>query len=154
MAGMYYEDFEVGATIDHLLRRTVTEADNTWFSALTMNPQPLHMDEEFSKATNFGARIVNSIFTLGLITGMPVQDMTLGTTLGNLGFTEINFPRPVFHGDTLHSRTTVVDKRESRSNPHAGIVTARHEGLNQHEEIVCDCVRVFLMQRASAGGQA
>jgi acyl dehydratase len=144
--GMYFEDFEVGATIEHPLRRTVTEADNTWFSAMTMNPQPLHMDEEFSKDSPFRARIMNSIFTLGLITGMTVYDMTLGTTLGNLGFTEINFPKPVFHGDTLRSRTTVVSKRLSKSNPQSGIVTARHEGLNQRGEIVCDCVRVFMMQ--------
>jgi acyl dehydratase len=151
--GMYYEEFIVGDTVEHPLRRTVTEADNTWFSALTMNPQPLHMDEEFAKTSSFGQRIVNSIFTLGLITGMTVYDMTLGTTLGNLGFTEINFPRPVFHGDTLRSRTTVISKRESKSNPAAGIVTARHEGLNQRDEIVCDCVRVFLMQRRPEAGE-
>ena len=147
MSGMYYEDFVVDAVLDHPLRRTVTEADNTHFSDMTMNPQPLHMDEEFSKQSPYGSRIVNSIFTLGLVTGMTVYDMTLGTTLGNLGFTEINFPRPVFHGDTIRSRTTVVAKRESKSNPAAGIVTARHEGLNQRGEIVCDCVRVFMMKR-------
>jgi acyl dehydratase len=147
VSGMYYEQFVVGETLEHPLRRTITESDNTWFSALTMNPQPLHMDEESSKDTTFGTRIVNSVFTLGLVCGMPVYDMTLGTTLGNLGFTDIRFPAPVFHGDTLRSRTTVVEKRESRSNPAAGIVTARHEGLNQRDEIVCECTRVFLMKK-------
>ncbi|WP_256839146.1 MaoC family dehydratase [Ornithinimicrobium faecis] len=145
---MYYEDFTVGLVVEHPLRRTVTEADNTLFSALTMNPQPLHMDEEFSRQSPYGQRIVNSIFTLGLVTGMTVSDMTLGTTLGNLGFSEIKFPNPVFHGDTISSRTEVLKKRESASRPEAGIVTAMHQGHNQRGELVCECVRVFLMKRS------
>lgn len=148
---MHFEDFTVGLVVEHPLRRTVTEADNVWFSALTLNPQPLHVDEEFARTSPYGARIVNSIFTLGLVTGMTVSDMTVGTTLGNLGFTEITFPNPVFHGDTVRSRTEVLAARESKSRPDAGIVTARHSGFNQRDELVCECVRVFLMKRAEPG---
>lgn len=147
MSGMYFEDLPPGTVVKHALRRTVTETDNTWFSALTMNPQPLHMDEEFAKQSPYGTRIVNSVFTLGLITGMTVTDMTLGTTLGNLGFKEISFPRPVLHGDTLRSETEVLESRESQSRPEAGIVTARHRGYNQRDELICECVRVFMMKR-------
>ena len=150
MPGLYYEDLPVGKVVEHELRRTVTETDNTWFSALTMNPQPLHMDEEFSKRSPYGTRIVNSIFTLGLITGMTVTDMTMGTTLGNLGFKEISFPHPVRHGDTLRSETEIVEARESKSRPEAGIVTARHRGYNQDDEVICECVRIFMMKRRPA----
>lgn len=150
MPGLYYEDLPVGKVVKHELRRTVTETDNTWFSALTMNPQPLHMDEEFAKQSPYGTRIVNSIFTLGLITGMTVTDMTMGTTLGNLGFKEISFPNPVRHGDTLRSETEIVEARESGSRPEAGIVTARHRGYNQRDEVICECVRVFMMKRRPA----
>jgi acyl dehydratase len=147
VSGLYYEDLPVGKVVKHELRRTVTETDNTWFSALTMNPQPLHMDEEFAKQSPYGTRIVNSIFTLGLITGMTVSDMTMGTTLGNLGFKEISFPHPVHHGDTLRSETEIIEARESASRPEAGIVTARHRGYNQDDEVICECVRIFMMKR-------
>ena len=117
MAGMYFEDFTVGDVIKHDVTRTVTETDNLLITALTMNVQPLHLDAEFSKKSMFGRQIVNSIFTLGLVTGIPVQDTTLGTTLGNLGFRDIEFPKPVFFGDTLRVETEALDKRESKSRP-------------------------------------
>ena len=147
MAGMHYEEFEIGATIVHSVRRTVTESDNVFFSTLTMNPQPLHLDEEFARTTFYGRRIVNSFFTLALVNGLTVADTTAGTTLGNLGLENVRFPAPVHHGDTLRAETTVVSKRLSESRAEAGIVTFRHTGLNQHETIVCVCTRVGLMMR-------
>jgi acyl dehydratase len=145
VSGLYYEDLVVGSVHHHSVRRTVTETDNVWFSLITLNTQPLHLDEEFSKGTIFGGRIVNSLFTLALITGMSVTDLTLGTTLGNLGFNEISFPNPVRHGDTLRSETHVVEKRLSQSRKDAGIVTFRHLGYNQRDEVVCSGLRVALM---------
>lgn len=147
MAGKYYEDLEVGMVIEHLPARTVTEADNLLITTLTHNPQPLHLDAEFAAQTQFGQRLVNSIYTLGLVVGLSVGDTTLGTTVGNLGFEKVEFPRPVFIGDTLHASTTVVSKRVSRSNPERGIVTFEHLGTNQREEIVCRCLRAGLMLR-------
>jgi acyl dehydratase len=144
---MYYEDFEVGAVLRHSPTRTVTETDNLLFTAMTMNPQPLHLDEEFSKGTPYGTRIVNSVFTLGLVVGIPVAETTLGTTLGNLGFEEVTFPKPVLHGDTIRVETKVLDKRESRSRPDAGIVKLEHTGLNQRDEVVCTVRRAGLMRR-------
>ncbi len=145
--GMFFEDFEVGVVLAHEMRRTVTESDNVWFSAITMNPQPLHIDEEFSKGSMYKQRIVNSILTLGLVVGLTVAETTLGTTLGNLGFREVRFPKPVFHGDTIRAETEVLQVRDSRSQPQAGIVTVRHRGFNQHDELVCECERVFMMKR-------
>jgi len=151
MGGLYYEDFEVGATIAHEIRRTMTETDNVLFSTMSLNPQPLHLDAEFSKTSLFGQRLVNSIFTLGCVTGITVVDTTLGTTVGNLGFEEVKFPNPMFHGDTLHVVTEIVDKRESKSRPTTGIVNFRHVGYNQRDEIVCECSRAALMlKRPSA----
>jgi acyl dehydratase len=141
MAGRHYEDFVVGDLYRHAIRRTITETDNVWFSALTHNPQPLHIDEEFARATIHGTRIVNSMFTLALVVGISVEDTTFGTTLGNLGFEEIVFPAPVRHGDTIHVETEVVAKRESQSRPGTGIVTMEHRGLNQSDELVCRCRR-------------
>ena len=115
MPGRYYEDYEVGDVYQHAVRRTVTETDNVWFSAITHNPQPLHIDEEFARTTLHGTRIVNSLFTLALVVGIGVEDTTFGTTLGNLGFEEVAFPAPVRHGDTIHAETEVVAKRESKS---------------------------------------
>ena len=147
MAGMYFEDFTVGDVIKHDVTRTVTETDNLLITALTMNVQPLHLDAEFSKKSIFGKQIVNSIFTLGLITGIPVQDTTLGTTLGNLGFRDIEFPKPVFFGDTLRVETEALDKRESKSRPNTGIVGIEHRGYNQNDELVCVVRRTALMLR-------
>ena len=115
MAGLYFEEFEAGQVFEHAISRTVTEIDNVLFSTLTMNPQPLHLDAEFAAKTEFGQRIVNSLFTLGLVIGISVGETTLGTTIANLGMTEVRFPKPVFHGDTLRARTIVQSKRRSRS---------------------------------------
>ncbi len=145
MSGMYFEEFEVGQVIKHPLSRTVTEMDNVLFSSLTMNTQPLHLDEEFSKTTQHGQRIVNSIFTLGLMVGMSVTTLTLGTTLGNLSMTDIKFPRPVFHGDTLRAETRIIDKRESRTKPDRGVVTFEDHAYNQRGEEVASCRRVGMI---------
>ena len=147
MAGLYYEEFEVGQVFEHELGRTVTEMDNTLFSALTMNPQPLHLDAHFSQSQEFGQRLVNSIFTLGLVIGITVCDTTLGTTIGNLGMTEVRFPKPVFHGDTIYARTKILSKRESKSRPNQGIVEFEHTGINQHGDEVAYCKRTGLMKK-------
>jgi len=147
VTGLYLEDFEVGRVIDHPLRRTVTEMDNTLFSCLTHNPQPLHIDHEFAKGTEFGKPLMNSIFTLGLMIGVSVNDTTIGTIVANLGMTDVKFPRPVFHGDTLHFTSEVVAKRESRSRPDAGVVELLHKGYNQRGELVAECKRQFLARR-------
>ncbi|GHB73529.1 MaoC family dehydratase [Streptomyces viridiviolaceus] len=154
MAGLYFEEFEPGAVIEHATRRTVTETDNVLFSTLTLNLAPLHLDAEYSKNSIHGQRLVNSLFILGLVSGITVPETTQGTTLGNLGFQEIKFPKPVFHGDTIHVRTEIVDKRESKSRDDSGIVTFRHLGINQRDEIVCDALRVGLMMKRSAAEKA
>ena len=148
MTGLYYEQFEIGMEFNHSLTRTVTESDNLIFCALTHNPQPLHLDEEFSKGTEYGQRIVNSLFTLGLVIGVSVGDTTLGTTIGNLGMTDTRFANPVFHGDTIRSVTKVREKRISKSRPHAGLVIFEHYGFNQRDEEVAFCVRTAFMMRA------
>jgi acyl dehydratase len=150
--GLYYEDLEPGRVIEHATRRTVTETDNVLFCSLTLNTAPLHIDAEYAGQSIYGQRLVNSLFILGLVTGITVPDTTQGTTLGNLGFKETSFPKPVFHGDTIHVRTEIVEKRESKSNPDAGIVLFRHLGINQRDEIVCDCHRAGLMLKRSAAG--
>jgi acyl dehydratase len=147
MGGLHYEQFEVGRIFEHEIRRTVTEGDNSWFCGMTCNPAPIHIDAEYSSSTEFGRPLVNSIFTLGLVIGLSVQDTTFGTTVANLGMTDVAFPRPVFAGDTLRSRTRVVALRDSRSRPNTGIVTLSHEGLNQRDEVVCKCTRQALMLR-------
>lgn len=147
MAGLYFEEFSVGQAFDHAWTRTVTEMDNVLFSSLTMNVQPLHLDEEFASGTEFGQRIVNSLFTLGLMIGITVNDTTLGTTIANLGMTDVRFPKPVFHGDTVRVRTRVVSLRESRSRPDAGIVEFSHTAINQRDEIVAECTRQALMRK-------
>jgi acyl dehydratase len=152
MAGMYYEDFTVGKVLAHEVTRTVTETDNLMMTALTMNVQPLHLDTEFAARSIYGQRIVNSIFTLGLVTGIPVQETTLGTTLGNLGFREIEFPKPVFIGDTLRVETEALDKRVSNSRPDTGIVGIEHRGYNQRGELVCVVRRTALMKRRPGSG--
>ena len=147
MAGLYYEEFEIGRQFDHPWTRTATETDNLLFSSLTMNVQPLHIDHEFAAKTEFGKPLVNSIFTLGLMIGISVNDTTLGTTIGNLGMSEVKFPKPVFAGDTLHAHTVVLSKRESKSWPNAGIVEFEHTCFNQRDEIVATCKRSAFMRK-------
>lgn len=150
MAGLYYDEFAVGMTFRHALTRTVTEMDNVMFCAMTHNPQPLHLDEEFCKQTEYGQRIVNSLFTLGLIIGVSVSETTLGTTLGNLGMTDIRFKNPVFHGDTIHVTTRIKEMRESKSRPDAGLVVFEHTGWNQRDQEIAYCVRTGLMRKRPA----
>ncbi len=154
MAGKYFEELEPGAVFRHQPARTVTEADNLLFCALSMNPQPLHLDAEFAKQSEFGQRLVNSLFTLSLLIGLSVGDTTLGTTVGNLGFEKVEFPKPVFLGDTLSAETEVVERRASKSRPEWGIVTFEHRARNQRGELVASCRRAALMLRrtAAAGG--
>ena len=147
MAGLYFEELTVGRVFDHAWTRTVTEMDNVLFSSLTMNVQPLHLDEEFASKTEFGQRIVNSLFTLGLMIGITVNDTTLGTTVANLGMTDVVFPKPVFHGDTLHVETKVLEIRDSKSRPMQGIVVFEHKAINQRGEVVAQCRRSALMHR-------
>jgi acyl dehydratase len=147
MAGLYFEELTVDRVFDHPWTRTVTEMDNVLFSSLTMNVQPLHLDEEFAAKTEFGQRIVNSLFTLGLMIGITVNDTTLGTTIGNLGMTEVRFPKPVFHGDTLRVQTKVLSARESKSRPDTGIIEFSHTAFNQRGEIVAQCTRQALMRK-------
>jgi len=154
MPGLYYDEFFVGQVFEHTVRRTVTEMDNVLFSALTHNPAPLHIDEEYCRTeTEFGQRIVNSGFTLGLMVGLSVGDTTLGTTVANLGMNEVRFPKPLFHGDTVHARTTVAELRESRSRPDAGITTFLHEAFNQRNELVATCKRAALMKKKPSAGK-
>jgi acyl dehydratase len=148
MAGLYYEEFFVGQVFKHAIRRTVTETDNLMFSAMTHNPAALHLDEEYCKHhTEYGQRIVNSVFTLGLIVGISVGDTTLGTTVANLGWDEVRFPKPLFHGDTVHVETEVLELRDSQSRPRNGIVIFAHRGFNQRSELVASCKRSALMIR-------
>jgi acyl dehydratase len=148
VAGLYFEDFRVGQVFRHAIRRTVTEADNVFFSALTHNPAALHLDEEYCRTqTEFGQRIVNSAFTLGLMVGISVGDTTLGTTVANLGWDEVRFPKPLFHGDTLRCESEVLEIRESHSRPQNGIVVFVHRGYNQKEVLVASCKRSALMLR-------
>ena len=147
MAGLYYEEFSVGQEFAHAWTRTVTEMDNVLFTSLTMNVQPLHLDAEFAAKTEFGKPLVNSIFTLGLMVGVTVNDTTIGTTVGNLGFSDVKFPKPVFAGDTLRTRTTVMATRESRSRPDVGIVDFEHTCWNQRDEMVAICRRQAMMRK-------
>ncbi len=147
MAGLWFEEFVVSQVFEHEIRRTVTEADNMWFSNATYNPAAIHIDAEYCKSTEFGKPLMNSVFSLGLVIGLSVQDTTLGTTIANLGMSEVRFPHPVFAGDTLRSRTTVLDVRKSQSRPNAGIVTFLHQGLKQTGEEVVTCKRQALMLR-------
>lgn len=151
VAGKYFDELDIGMVFRHEPGRTVTETDNLLFSALTLNPQPLHLDAEFAKGTQHGQILVNSIFTLGLVVGLSVGDTTLGTTLGNLGFEETTFPNPVFIGDTIRAETEVVDKRPSNSKPDRGVVTFEHRGINQRGETVCRCLRKGMMLRRPPG---
>jgi acyl dehydratase len=147
MGGLYFDEFKVGQTFIHEVRRTVTDMDNILFSTLTHNPAAIHLDVEYAKSTEFGRPLMNSIFTLGLVVGLSVYDTTLGTTVGNLGWEEVRFPKPVFAGDTIRAESVVVARRESKSRPNQGIVTFEHRGFNQRDEEVVYCRRVALMLR-------
>ncbi len=147
--GLYFEDFEVGKTYQHRYTRTVTQMDNILFSNMTLNPQPLHIDRHFCETeTEWGQPLMNSLFTLGLMIGIQVSDMTVGTTIANLGMTDVRFPAPLFEGDTVHCETTVVSKRESRSRPGAGIVEFHHKAFKQDGTLVAECRRnAFILMR-------
>lgn len=150
MPGKFFEDLEEGMTIVHSNGRTITEADNTFFNAITMNTQPLHLNEDFASKSQFGKRIVNGILTLGLVIGITVEDLTAGTIIANLGYEKVNHPKPVFHGDTIYVETTVLDKRPSRTKHDRGIVRLKHLGKNQSGEIVCEVERAVLFLKRSA----
>ncbi len=147
MPGVWFDDLFIGQKFDHPIRRTVTETDNVLFTTLTHNPALLHLDEQYMQGTEFGARIVNSVFTLGLMVGISVNDTTLGTAIANLGWDEVRFPKPVFHGDTLRITTEVIDLRDSKSRPDAGIVTFLHQAFNQKDELVASCKRSGLQRK-------
>jgi acyl dehydratase len=150
MAGVWFDDLSVGQMFDHTIRRTVTETDNVLFSAMTHNPALLHLDEEYMKGTEFGTRIVNSCFTLGLMVGISVGETTLGTAVANLGWDEVRFPKPLFHGDTVNVTTEVIELRDSKSRPDAGIVTFLHKAFNQHGDVVASCKRSGLQRKKPA----
>ncbi len=145
MPGRYFEEWQVGDRIDHAVTRTVTETDNVLISALTHNPQPMHLDREVAARSEFGQPIVNSVFTFGLMVGVSVADTTLGTLVANLGYDKLVFPIPVFIGDTLRSESECVAVRDSKSRPTAGIVTWAHRSFNQRDELVCECTRTALL---------
>ncbi|GGN61758.1 MaoC family dehydratase [Novosphingobium indicum] len=147
MAGEWFDDLRVGQMFVHPIRRTVTETDNVLFSAMTHNPALLHLDEEYMKETEFGRRLVNSAFTLGVMVGISVGDTTLGTAVANLGWDEVRFPTPLFHGDTVHVTSEVVALRDSRSRPDCGIVTFLHKAYNQNDELVATCKRSGLQRK-------
>ena len=150
MPGLYYEEFEIGRLFRHEIRRTVTEMDNVLFSSLTLNPQPLHIDRHFAETTEWGRPLMNSLFTLGLMIGISVNDTTLGTTIANLGMTEVRFTHPLFQGDTVSVTTEVMAKRESRSRPEVGIVEFEHKAFNQDGEMVAICRRQAMIRRRPA----
>ncbi|MSR10531.1 MAG: MaoC family dehydratase [Gammaproteobacteria bacterium] len=150
MAGKYFEELAIDMLFEHLPHRTVTETDNLLFSTMTHNSQPLHLDVEFARKSPYGQILVNSCYTLSLVIGLSVAETTLGTTLGNLGMEKVEFPNPVFIGDTIRVQTRVVDKRESKSKPDRGIVWFQHTGRNQRGDVVCECLRKGMMLRKPA----
>jgi acyl dehydratase len=145
--GLYFEDFVVGEVTAHKLTRTVTEMDNMLFSNMTLNPQPLHIDRHFCAETEWKQPLMNSLFTLGLMIGISVNDLTTGTTIANLGMQEVKFPHPLFQGDTIHCTTEVLGKRESKSRPDAGIVELLHKAFNQDDKLVAECRRQAFMRK-------
>ena len=147
MPGLYFEEFSIGQIFDHPIRRTVTETDNVLLTTLTHNPAALHLDAEYMKNTEFGQRLVNSCLTLSLMVGISVNDTTHGTTVANLGWDEVRFPKPVFHGDTLRIESEVLELRDSKSRPENGIVIFAHRAFNQNDELVGHCKRTALMHR-------
>jgi acyl dehydratase len=153
MRGLYFEEMEIGLTIKHAYTRTVTEMDNVLFTSLTMNPAPLHLDAEYAKTLPYGRPLMNSLFTVGLIGGITVPELVFRTSLGNLGYTLIEFPAPVFAGDTIHAETTILDKRESKSDSSRGIVWFEHRGYNQDDTLVCLLKRTGMAMRIPAGAE-
>ena len=147
MAGRYFDDWSIGDRIEHEIRRTVTETDNLLFSTMTHNPQPLHLDIEAAKASEFGQILVNGTFTFALMVGLSVGETTLGTLVANLGYDKLVHPKPVFIGDTMRCETEVTELKPSKSRPNAGIVTFTHRLINQRDEIVCQCLRTALIER-------
>ena len=147
MAGRYFDEWKMGDRIEHDIRRTVTETDNLLFTTMTHNPQPLHLDLEAAKDSEFGQILVNGTFTFSLMVGLSVGDTTLGTLVANLGYEKLTMPKPVFIGDTIHATSEVTALRESRSRPDAGIVTFTHEAINQRGEVVCRCDRSALLKK-------
>ena len=147
MSGIWFEEFETGRVYEHGITRTVTEMDNMMFSCLTLNPQPLHIDRHFSENTEWGQPIMNSLFTLGLMIGISVNDLTLGTTIANLGMTDVRFPAPLFQGDTINVTSEVISKRESKSRPDAGIVEFIHRAYKQDGTFVAECTRQAFMRK-------
>ena len=150
MPGRYYDEFSVGQIFEHPIRRTITEADNVIVTTLTHNPASLHLDAEYMKNTEFGKPIVNSCLTLSLMVGISVNDITHGTTVANLGWDEVRFPKPLFHGDTIHVESEVLELRDSKSRPDNGIATFAHRAFNQHDELVGVCKRTALMLKKPA----
>ena len=150
MAGKYFDQWTIGETLRHEIRRTVTETDNLLFSTMTHNPQPLHLDAEAAKASEFGQILVNGTFTFALMIGLSVGDTTLGTLVANLGYDKLVMPKPVFIGDTLRAETEVTDLKPSKSRPGAGIVTFTHRLINQRDEVVCQCLRMALIHGSGA----
>jgi acyl dehydratase len=149
--GLYLQDFVIGTVFEHRLTRTVTQMDNMLFSNMTLNPQPLHIDAHFcATETEWGRPLMNSLFTLGLLIGISVNDTTLGTTIGNLGMTDVKFPSPLFEGDTIHCTTQIMAVRESKSRPDAGIVDFHHCAYNQHNTLVAECRRQAFMRKRPA----
>ena len=152
MSGKYFEELEVGMVMQHAIGRTLTEMDNVLFSALTMNNQPLHLNEDFAQKTGFGARIVNGIFTMGLLVGITVNDLTAGTIIANLGYENVLHPHPMYHGDTLYVQTEVISKRESNSKPDRGVVTLKHIGKNQNGVVCIELTRSVMFMKRPSGG--
>ena len=150
MAGKYFDEWTIGDTLTHDIRRTVTETDNLLFTVMTHNPQPLHLDIEAAKASEFGQILVNGTFTFSLMVGLSVGDTTLGTLVANLGYDKLVMPKPVFIGDTLRAESEVIGLKESKSRPNAGIVTFLHRAINQRDELVCQCERSALVQRKAS----
>ncbi len=154
MSGLWFEELEVGTVVHHAVRRTVTETDNVLFTTMTMNPAPLHLDADYAAGTEFGRPLVNSMFTVALVVGLSVPELTLGTIVAQLGLDQVTFPHPVFHGDTIRVETEVVESRASRSRPDAGLVVFEHRAHNQRDELVCRARRTGLMHRRPAGSEA
>lgn len=153
VSGRWFEELPVGFTVDHVTRRTVTETDNVLFTTMTMNPAPMHLDADYASKSEFKQPLVNSMFTLALVVGLSVPELTLGTIVAQLGMGDIRFPAPVFHGDTIRVQTEVVEARESKSRPEAGIVVFEHKAYNQRDELVCVARRTGLMHRRPSGGE-
>jgi itaconyl-CoA hydratase len=151
MPGKFYEDLTTGQIIRHSLGRTITESDNVLFCSMTLNTQPLHINEDFASKTEFGQRIVNGILTLGVVIGISVPELTEATIVANLGYERVNHPRPVFHGDTIYVETEVLEKRESTSKPDGGVVKLKHIGKNQRGEVVCEVERAVMFLKRPGG---